>query len=144
MGKRGTKNKPTALKKLTGNPGRRPLPKNEPMPPPVDPSHSSEFKGESLEWFNMLKDLGILTEADVPAFRFMRLHYLFALKAANRLQAGSMTRTDLGNWRNDSAAFLRYASQFGMTPSARASLSVIAPEKKEKSLAEQLFEDVIK
>lgn len=33
MGKRGPKPQPTAVKQLRGNPGKRPLPENEPSPP---------------------------------------------------------------------------------------------------------------
>ena len=37
MATRGRKPKPTHLKVLAGNPGKRPLPKNEPKPKPIAP-----------------------------------------------------------------------------------------------------------
>ena len=54
----GRRPKPTAAKKLAGNPGKRPLPKNEPPPKrtqPVRPRHltregSAEFTRLSAEY----------------------------------------------------------------------------------------------
>lgn len=41
-----------------------------------------------------------------------------------------------------SKAFLRYATEFGMTPSSLAGLMPAGGEEREKSLAELLFETV--
>lgn len=62
---------PTALKLLRGNPGRRPLPKDEPKPRvmlPKPPAHLGEV--EVKEWWRMgrmLVRLGIMTELDSVA-----------------------------------------------------------------------------
>ena len=67
----GRKGAPTALKLLRGNPGRRPLPANEPKPRvmlPKPPAHLGEV--EVAEWWRMgrmLVRLGIMTELDSVA-----------------------------------------------------------------------------
>ena len=73
MSSRGRKPKPTAVKKLQGNPGKRPLNKREPKP-------KSDVKrpyglGSGLQdrfWKEHapeLERIGILTGVDVAAFR---------------------------------------------------------------------------
>ena len=69
---RGRKPKPTALKVIEGNKGKRPLPKNEPKPKntlPRCPIHLS--KAARSEWRRLAKDLnkiGLLTQADRAIF----------------------------------------------------------------------------
>ena len=69
---RGRKPKPTTIKVLEGNPGRRPLNDREPQAPPGIPE-CPEFLGEEAraEWFRMamvLTNMGLLTLADRSAF----------------------------------------------------------------------------
>lgn len=72
---RGRKPKPTHLKAVTGNPGRRPLPENEPQPKrarPDKPVGMGKFANKlwdvvSEEAF----DMGVLTVADGPALRML-------------------------------------------------------------------------
>ena len=67
--------KPTALKILQGNPGKRKLPEGEPMPDalPADAPVPDEIKGNpeaAKAWRDALTRLvpqGVLTEMDVPA-----------------------------------------------------------------------------
>lgn len=74
MAKTGPRTQPTALKTLRGNPGRRPLPKNEPQPEisrqcPAPPAYLPT--GAKKIWKTeapKLHRLGILTEADISAF----------------------------------------------------------------------------
>ena len=73
MGKRGPAPKTTALKVLEGNPSRRPMDPNEPMPPsdlfPKSPKWLSP-QAEKI-WENeskVLMPLGLLTKADYHAF----------------------------------------------------------------------------
>ena len=71
--RRGTKPKPTRLKLLAGNPGRRPLNEREPQPPlpptlPKPPKHlSREGRAEWLRVGGMLLRTRVLTEADLTA-----------------------------------------------------------------------------
>jgi P27 family predicted phage terminase small subunit len=149
--KRGPKPKPTQQKKLEGNPGRRPLPKDEPTAP-IPPQGTADrlgLTGRSREWYDNLANSGIITELDIAAFMFMVAHYNVGFVAAQEINAyiadckktGKVIRKHALSQvlRDNSAAFLKYAVQFGMTPSARVGLSVGKVEK-EKSLADQLFE----
>ena len=72
MATKGRKPKPTALKLLEGNPGKRPLNVDEPKPKKQAPSCPSWLEPEAKkEWKRMAKTLesiGILTEIDKAAF----------------------------------------------------------------------------
>lgn len=67
----GRKPKPTALKLLEGNPGKRPLPVREPKPSPIAPKCPTWLhKVAKLEWKRIapqLERLGLLTEMDMAA-----------------------------------------------------------------------------
>ena len=66
--KTGRPRKPTALKLVEGNPGKRPLPKNEPKPAPVRPRMPAYLHGEGRKhWTSLaskLERMGVLTEVD--------------------------------------------------------------------------------
>lgn len=72
MGRRGPAPKPTALKKAAGNPGRRKLNENEPLPPPGDvtpPDYlSDKSKAIWAELAPVATAMRTLTSADVFAF----------------------------------------------------------------------------
>ena len=72
MAQRGRKPKPTAIKKLEGNPGKRGLNEKEPKPKKKAPKCPAWLDEEAKkEWKRMckqLEDLGILTEIDMAAF----------------------------------------------------------------------------
>ncbi len=66
---RGRKNTPTALKVITGNPGNRPLPDDEPEYTPDIPKRPAWLKGKVArrEWkrvTKLLSDAGVMTIAD--------------------------------------------------------------------------------
>ncbi len=65
---RGRKPKPTALKLIEGNPGKRPINGREPRPPtslPTCPSHlSATAKAEWKRLARMLNEIGLLTQID--------------------------------------------------------------------------------
>jgi P27 family predicted phage terminase small subunit len=68
MGRRGPAPKPTAHKRMTGNPGKRPLNKSEPQPLLITPN-CPEFLDEAakLKWKELapeLERLGLLTTVD--------------------------------------------------------------------------------
>jgi P27 family predicted phage terminase small subunit len=144
----GRKPKPTALKLVTGNPGKRPLPKNEPKP---------KLGARMPEWLSpqakehwpliakQLRDAGILTEIDAPALglyceAFVRWHQ------ANEQVAkfGPVVKAPSGF--PVQSPFLAIANrawdqmmkalvEFGMTPSSRSKVTVAdgAEEDKPKS-----------
>ena len=72
MATRGRKPKPTALKELEGNPGKRPLNTHEPQPEKKAPSCPKWLEPEARkEWRRLapyMERIGILTEADRTAF----------------------------------------------------------------------------
>ena len=72
MAQRGRKPKPTAVKVLEGNPGKRSLNTGEPKPEKKAPRCPAWLEDEAKkEWKRMAKQLehlGILTEIDMAAF----------------------------------------------------------------------------
>ena len=72
MAQKGRKPKPTSLKILEGNPGKRPLPKNEIQPKKKAPRCPSWLEEDAKkEWKRMgkvLEGLGLLTDMDMMAF----------------------------------------------------------------------------
>ena len=72
MAARGRKPKPTALKVLEGNPGKRPLNDHEPIPPKGELKCPSwllpEAKKEWKRLASSLEAMGVLTMADLTAF----------------------------------------------------------------------------
>jgi len=94
---RGRKPKPSARRRLEGNPGRRPFNADEPAPP--EPAHAfdspppelAEFAAASAEWRRLAPMLRIarqITEADRAALIALCLEwdrYLDAMKQIKRL-----------------------------------------------------------
>ena len=158
MPRKGRKKKPTKLKALQGNPGHRPLPAHEAEPPgkvkrPYGlKTHEPEIAKIWDKWAPSLLAVGLLTAADIPAFLFMAQHYWIANYAVGRAKAEGLTRYDenhverkhplLQVWRDNSAAFRQWCTEFGMTPSSRAGLTV--PEPEMPTIADALFEMVNK
>ena len=68
----GRKPKPTALKKLEGNPGKRKLNTKEPVPAKGMPDCPKWLLPEAkMEWERLcvkLSEMGVLTEIDMAAF----------------------------------------------------------------------------
>ena len=104
------------------------------------------------EYKQPLIDAGVVSDADAPALKIMSQAFWIAEKAVRQLETEPFTRDDengierkspwLQIWRDAATTFRAYASEFGMTPVARARVTP-APQKK-KSLAEILFEGVTK
>lgn len=141
MTRPGPAPKPTALRKLQGNPGKRGLNRNEPKPDAdsIDKPYglATHHKHVAKLWDELapeLQQLGILTNIDTMAFRLMLHHYDLAIQAVNQVQREGLTRRDENNverknpalqiFRDNSAAYRRYAAEFGVTPSSRSRLDV--------------------
>ena len=152
MATRGTKPKPTRLRVLEGKPGHRPLNKNEPKPPkgaPDPPDHLDDLALE--EWHAMapgLAAMGILSRTDKAVFaaycenysitRRARLGLKRLFEKAERPESALIYADSKGVYRvnplvrvageaTDRA--IRCAAELGMTPSARARLSVAESEE---------------
>jgi len=151
----GRKPKPTAIKRLAGNPGKRPLNDREPRPEvPSARTPRGISAGAGKFWRGLARDLiemGVLRVTDVPAFLLMAEHYSIARAAAEAIDKDGLTVVDenkcqrkhplLQVLRDNSTAYRLYASEFGLTPSSRGRLQV-APLEDEPSLAELLFAGV--
>lgn len=153
MATKGRKPKPDALKELSGNPGHRPLNANAPKPTTrrVDRMPRGMSEGARRLWRQLSGDLveiGLLTDADLPAFVLMAEHYGLARRALVEIAEAGLTTTDeaglvrkhplLQVWRDNSTAFRAYATEFGLTPSSRSRVKL--PDVGEQmSLAEELF-----
>lgn len=147
MAQRGRKPKPTHLKLVTGNPGNRPLNKREPKPKRALPRPPGHLSDEALtEWRRVtpeLMALGILTACDRSVLASYCQAYGRWVQAEDALAAEAMVRggpavlaftvvTAKGNViqnplvgiANKAAAdMVRYAAEFGMTPSARSRIT---------------------
>lgn len=159
MSTRGRKPTPTAVKKLQGNPGKRPIARREPKPQTAVKRPHGLGQGLQRRFWDEhapeLERLQILTGVDAAAFRLMAEHYALAVQAVHELrkpteEGGGLTiegrdgakKNPLAQvFRDNSIAFKAWATEFGMTPSARARLQL--PEEAEQlSLAEMLFQAV--
>src|SRR5262245_1873859 len=144
MGLRGPKTAPTPLKRLRGNPGRRPLPKNEPKPGPAISIEPPDWllPAAKVEWARMVPELvrlGVFKVVDPAALEgycqsrarwieYEALTDLVGLQAA--IQFG---------YRNaavrERLAMLRFAAEFGATPASRSRVTG-NPQEPEDPFAE--------
>jgi P27 family predicted phage terminase small subunit len=146
MGRRGPQPKPTTLKIAQGNPGKRALNDNEPVPPPGDIACPAWVEGVAREVWDQLAPVCVamktLTTADVLTFarycdRFARWLELRAF-VRDKLQANPFfVRYDekgkivyAGEFpQNQELArvgkeMLLLEREFGLTPAARSRLQV--------------------
>lgn len=139
--KRGQKPKPDAVKRLEGNPGKRPFNQDAPdLPPPTDDTTPIELQDDAVaiaEWtrlFSMLKIAGALTEGDRGTLIAVCQQWSRYLDANKRIAAAGMvvrapsgypmpnpyiaiSNKALGNC-------LKLWVELGLTPSARTRVSV--------------------
>lgn len=136
---RGRKPRPTHLKLIEGNPGKRALPRAEPKPEPKAPKPPTDLHGDALrEWRRVapqLERLGLLTGLDRAALAAYCWSWAQLLAAERTLAESSLLlkgRPDRGMVRNPAAAIARdasrdcraWCSEFGMTPSARGRMAL--------------------
>lgn len=132
--------KPTKLKELSGNPGKRSLNKSEPKPPVKAPTCPRHIQGEARrEWNRITKQLmtlGLLTEVDraaLAAYCQCWARWVQAEEAMRDPEHRMVTLTDSGYpvvtpWigvaNNAMKQMLRYLTEFGMTPASRSRVTV--------------------
>lgn len=152
--------KPSALKRLAGNPGKRPLNEREPKPRVTRPACPPELTGVARkEWGRIAKQLaalGLLTVIDRAALAAYCTVYAQWVGANEALAkpveegGGMVVYSPNGypsispHWtasQQASKAMLSYLREFGMTPASRVRLSVDNAEKP-KTLSELLDEVV--
>ena len=132
--------KPTALRIIQGNPGKRPLPENEPQPtvkdkPPTPPRHLPA--AAKKHWRAIAKHLhqaGVLTVMDEDALATYCNAYAQWVDANQQIQTeGMIIKSELGiqslspYLKISNEAFKQMAimlREFGMTPSSRTRVTV--------------------
>ncbi|WP_213950384.1 phage terminase small subunit P27 family [Tepidanaerobacter syntrophicus] len=138
MAMRGRKPKPTALKVLEGNPGKRPLNDKEPQPEKKAPRCPSWLEPEAKkEWKRMAKTLeamGVLTQVDRTAFEGYCQAYARWKEAEEFLSKhGTIFKTPSGYIQqvpqvSIAQTYLKvmkdFCSEFGLTPAARTRIKV--------------------
>lgn len=154
MSKRATK--PTALKVLEGNPGKRPLPEHEPAPAATMPAMPKDLDKDAQEVWNTLGPrllkLGILTEADGDAFsilcqirgRLKQIHKLMHQEEGPVLIQTKVTVDGSGQEHTELKPspytvmerlyyqqFRQYAAEFGLTPRGRVGLRTVGSDEDE-------------
>lgn len=156
MGKRGPAPAPTALKKLQGNPGKRPLNQNEPKPDNGKPQCPSWLSyAAKRQWKRIatpLHEAGLLTSIDGTGLAMLCETYASFIEArADVLARGQLLFNDDGTpyanpslWQMNKARveLLKWLREFGMTPSSRSTIKLPGDAGQEKSLADQLFEAI--
>lgn len=152
---KGRKPTPTAVKQLHGNPGKRAINKREPKPKTAVKRPWGLGQGEQRKFWDEhapeLERMQVLTGIDSAAFRLMAEHYAFAVQAAKELREGGELTVEgregpkkhplMQVLRDNSQMFKSYAVEFGMTPSARARLTLPA-DAEQLSLADMLFDAI--
>ena len=150
-GSGGRNRKPTALKKIEGNRGKRVLNKKEPAPPAIPATIDAKTLAGQLSaleqkfWdkiFPLVSDMNLMTGADAIALeqlcRFLaeeqectellrRMGRLLAKKDGKGKLVG-FSANALVRMRSDAAKHVRsYLAVFGLGPSFRSALSVENP-----------------
>ncbi len=132
--------KPTAVKRLNGNPGKRPLPEHEPMPditPPTCPSWLSyQARAEWRRIVPELERLGLLTMVDRAALVGYCEAWARYTKAAKEIQKGFTYEAIDKNFQmkrikkpevaicHDALNQIRtFCIEFGLTPSSRGKMN---------------------
>lgn len=148
MAKSGPKPKPTKIKKLQGNPGKRPLNKKEPKPKQIvkiqsaprhlDPVAKKEWRRTGKK----LIGLGLLTDIDLPAFAAYCQQYSTWVMATEEIKKNGVLSYAKNGFpmqspfvaiQNKAQVEMRkWLTEFGMTPSSRSRVEVNdEPEKDE-------------
>ena len=144
--------KPTVLKALEGNPGKRNLDTGEPKPPPIAPECPSWITGLArTEWERLspqLENMGLLTPVDMAAFAAYCQAYAVWVEAEKKAKgARRIAQTPNGHeqasaW--ESIAKQRFkdmmavAKEFGFTPASRSKVVTDPKSKKDNGFASLL------
>jgi P27 family predicted phage terminase small subunit len=140
---RGRKPKPTHIKAITGNPGKRPLNRNEPVPETAIPECPPELSdGARREWDRLIGELSklrLLTHLDRAALATYCSAYALWAEAVEAIQQyGAMLKSPNGYpvqspyvaiANRQAELMLRISSEFGFTPASRGRISAPRPDE---------------
>lgn len=153
MAQSGRKPKPTAVKMLEGNPGKRSLNSQEPKPAKKAPRCPSWLEDEAKkEWKRMarqMEQLGVLTEIDMAAFAGYCQAYARWKEAEEYIsENGTVMKAPSGYCQQVPQVSIaqtylkimnRFCEQFGLTPSSRSRIVAENGEDKESDAMELLL-----
>jgi P27 family predicted phage terminase small subunit len=141
---RGRKPKPTAQRRLEGNPGRRPFNDDEPLPPPVDETFDAppeELDGHVkaiAEWRRLvplLRATRTITHADRAVLLALCLEWSRYLSATAEVRTKGMVIASPSGYpmvnpfvpiaTKALAACTRLWPELGLTPSSRSRLKMV-------------------
>lgn len=150
----GRPRKPTALRIVDGNRGRRPLPKAEPKPKPGKPSMPEHVKADKVaaaEWSRLVTlltapGIAVLTVSDGPILEITVMAYSTFRQASAAMRKLGLTQTcttksggKLVRPRPEpiiaSDAWRRYEkglTHFGLSPATRGKVSALPNDGEEK------------
>ena len=140
---RGRRPKPTRIKALTGNPGKRPLNPHEPRPVPALPECPAELSPLARqEWMRLtaeLAKLNLITHLDRGALATYCGAYALWAEAMGQIQKfGTMVKSPTGYpiqspylaiANRQAELMMRIASEFGFTPASRSRISAPPPDQ---------------
>ena len=140
---RGRRPKPSRIKALTGNPGKRPLNANEPQPAPAMPECPPELSPVARqEWVRLgaeLSKLNLMTQLDRGALATYCAAYGFWAEALQQIQKyGTMVKSPTGYpmqspylaiANRQAEIMMRVAAEFGFTPASRSRISAPPPDR---------------
>lgn len=144
----GRPRKPTVLKVLEGNPGKRPLPKGEPKPIPKAPDCPSVLDREGRkEWRRIvaeLEPLGLLTRIDMAALAGYCMAYSRWVGAENMIRKHGMLVKSPNGYPMQSPYLAiankaidqmkAFLTEFGMTPASRSRIDLKLDDEKEDAM----------
>ena len=135
----GRKPKPTKVKQLEGNPGKRKADSNEPQPDTPEIKSPPDYLGEiaQQEWWDLgpiLHRNGLLTELDYSEFAaYCKVHERWVRAERVITEKGEIIKTTNGNYIQSPFVNIahrclelkqKYLTDFGMNPSARSRVSI--------------------
>lgn len=143
MGKRGPRKQPTTLRLLRGDRSKEGTPAGEPQPLPGDLTPPAHVQGAALEKWNevapKLAAIGLLTPNDLETLARYCLYFEQFVKYAEQIRKGLdvlVIRDKDGKVKYVQStpaatmfvklgqSMLRIEQEFGLTPSARASMNL--------------------
>jgi P27 family predicted phage terminase small subunit len=129
MGARGPAPKPTALRIIEGNPGKRPLNRNEPKPTPKIPSRPEWLNAEAKrEWSRIVPELdriGLLTIVDRAAITAYCSAWSKVVQAERHMQEEHTLLSPWWTiWKDAVRQVRAFCAEFGLTPSSRGRMTV--------------------
>ena len=131
--------KPTRLKLIEGNPGKKALPTNEPLPPAANclPEPPERFGPDAVAEWNrtgpVLHKMGLITLSDLPMFEayceawggYVSAQRTYAAQPLVEGQKGNLVRNPAAQISRDNLdKAISLARDFGMTPASRTRIDL--------------------